>query len=73
MFPDVQRKRQFIQRGEYTDEQTEFLKRTNCLHRIGTLEDVANAVYFMVSDEAAFITGQNLCVDGGKTLGLYGD
>lgn len=63
----------FIQRGDYNEEQAEWLKNTNCMHTIGTLEDVANAVYFMVSDGANFITGQNLCVDGGRTLGLYGD
>lgn len=63
----------FIQRGEYSDRTEEWLKTTNCLHAIGTLEDVANAVYFMVSDDSKFITGQNLIVDGGRTLGLYGD
>lgn len=63
----------FIQRGEYSEEQATWLKKTNCLHAIGTLEDVANAVGFIVSEEAGFITGQNLCVDGGRTLGLYGD
>ncbi len=63
----------FIQRGEYSEEQEERLKATNCLHAVGTLEDVANAVLFMASDESKFITGQNLCVDGGRTLGLYGN
>lgn len=35
------------------------------LGRLGTTEDVANAVAFLASDEAAFITGQVLRVDGG--------
>jgi 3-oxoacyl-[acyl-carrier protein] reductase len=35
------------------------------LGRLGTLEDVANAVAFLASDEAEFITGQVLRVDGG--------
>lgn len=35
------------------------------LCRIGTPEDVANAVFFLASDEASFITGQCLGVDGG--------
>jgi len=37
------------------------------LHRTGMPEDIANAVLFLVSDEASFITGQTLCVDGGRT------
>jgi 3-oxoacyl-[acyl-carrier protein] reductase len=37
--------------------------------RIGQPEDVAVAVAFLASDEASFITGQTLYVDGGQTLG----
>jgi NAD(P)-dependent dehydrogenase (short-subunit alcohol dehydrogenase family) len=33
--------------------------------RLGTPEDVAALVVFLASDESAFITGQNICVDGG--------
>ncbi|PAZ12582.1 short-chain dehydrogenase [Streptomyces sp. SA15] len=33
--------------------------------RLGRPEDIAAAVVFLASDEAAFITGQTLCVDGG--------
>ena len=35
------------------------------LGRLGTVEDVANAIAFLVSDDAAYITGQVLVVDGG--------
>jgi NAD(P)-dependent dehydrogenase (short-subunit alcohol dehydrogenase family) len=35
------------------------------LGRIGSTEDQADAVLFLLSDAAAFITGQTLCVDGG--------
>jgi 3-oxoacyl-[acyl-carrier protein] reductase len=35
------------------------------LARFGTAEDVANAIAFLASDEAAYITGQVLIVDGG--------
>ena len=38
------------------------------LGRIGTAEDVASAVAFLLSDEASFITGQTLSVDGGFIL-----
>lgn len=39
------------------------------LGRTGTAEDVANAVAFLSSDRASFITGSTLPVDGGLTIG----
>ena len=38
------------------------------LGRIGQPEDVSNAVYFLASDESAFISGATLSVDGGITF-----
>lgn len=35
------------------------------LHRIGDPADIANAIEFLISPLAGFITGQDLCVDGG--------
>jgi 3-oxoacyl-[acyl-carrier protein] reductase len=36
--------------------------------RLGSVEDVAYAALFLASDEAAFISGQTLIVDGGQVL-----
>jgi 3-oxoacyl-[acyl-carrier protein] reductase len=36
--------------------------------RFGTVEDVAQAVAFLASDAAGYITGQVLCVDGGMAM-----
>ncbi|MEV0440784.1 3-oxoacyl-ACP reductase FabG [Streptomyces spectabilis] len=38
------------------------------LGRIGETSDIAHAVLFLASDEASFITGQTLTIDGGQTL-----
>ncbi|MCK5129011.1 MAG: 3-oxoacyl-[acyl-carrier-protein] reductase [Clostridiales bacterium] len=38
------------------------------LKRIGTPEDVANAVAFLVSDDASYMTGQTLMIDGGMVM-----
>ncbi len=34
--------------------------------RLGTIEDVANAIVFLASPQASFITGQVIVVDGGR-------
>lgn len=39
------------------------------LRRIGVPEDIANVAAFLISDRAAFVTGQCLTVDGGFLLG----
>lgn len=49
-------------------EMKEFVQKTAPAGRLGTPADVAAAVLFLASPEAAYITGQALTVDGGLTL-----
>jgi NAD(P)-dependent dehydrogenase (short-subunit alcohol dehydrogenase family) len=42
------------------------------LKRVGTVEEIANCVVFLASDEAAYVTGANLMVDGGWSAVLPG-
>ena len=50
-----------------------FLEDQYPLRRVGFPVDVANAIVFLCSDEASFITGHALAVDGGLTVQLQED
>jgi 3-oxoacyl-[acyl-carrier protein] reductase len=50
-----------------SEERKRRIVRRTPLGRLTTAADVANAVYFLVSEQASFITGQTLVVDGGIT------
>ena len=50
-----------------------FLEDQYPLRRVGRPVDVANAVVFLCSEEASFITGHSLVVDGGMTVQLQED
>lgn len=39
---------------------------------LGTVEDIRDAVTFLLSDKARWITGQQLTVDGGRTINVTG-
>lgn len=39
-------------------------------HNFGTPEDVANAVFYLASDQSAYVNGVNLPVDGGYAIGF---
>lgn len=55
--------RQWQAYGE--ERQAQMIERI-AMRRLGTAEDIANAVVFLASDQAAWITGQVISVDGGK-------
>ena len=52
----------------YTEEDKRVLAEDTPLGRLCTAQDVADAADFLLSERAAFITGQTLVVDGGFTL-----
>lgn len=54
--------------ASFTAEEKAQLAEQTPLGRIGTPEDVANAIVFLASDEASFITGQVLAPNGGYIL-----
>jgi len=51
----------------YEEVKAETIKRS-ALNRMGTPEDIAGAVYFLCTDDASWITGHTLIVDGGTTF-----
>ena len=48
-------------------DHTEADRRQHPVGRVGTPEDIASAVLYLLSEGAGFLTGQNLTVDGGMT------
>ena len=51
----------------YEEVKAETIKRS-ALNRMGEPKDIAGAVYFLCTDEASWITGQTIVVDGGTTF-----
>ena len=55
-------------RDIFTPDVLERVERNYILRRMGTAGEIANAVVFLASDAASFITGQTLSVSGGYTM-----
>lgn len=54
--------------ASFSDRQRKQLLKNISLRRMGTPEDIAGVVSFLHSDEASYITGQTLVVDGGAVI-----
>ena len=54
--------------ADMTDENKENLYLQIPLGRIGSPKDIATAALFFASDEAGYITGQTITVDGGMVM-----
>ena len=53
---------------DMSDEYVQKVEQTIPMRKLGRVEDVAYAALFFASDEAAYITGQTIVVDGGAAL-----
>lgn len=58
---------------EITEKRADELLHSNFMNTIGSSADITSAVMFLSSKEARFITGQNLIIDGGRSLGMKGE
>lgn len=57
-----------LSRGFFTDDVMAKVVKAYPLRRLGTSEDIGNAMVFLASDAANFITGQTLSVSGGYSM-----
>lgn len=57
-----------IRTSNVTEEQLSSISNSFPLKRLGTPQDMANAIVFLLSDASSFITGTELVVDGGYSL-----
>lgn len=61
-----------VQRNLDGTDQAAFAKQYSYLNRICTQADIAGMVLYLTLPESDYITGQNVVVDGGRSLGLRG-
>jgi NAD(P)-dependent dehydrogenase (short-subunit alcohol dehydrogenase family) len=62
----------FLEGQPDPDASRAFATRLHPLGRLGTPRDIADAFVYLASDEAAWVTGAALAVDGGLTSGIWG-
>ena len=54
--------------ARFSEEEIASFAEETPLCRVGDPQDVAKAVFFLATDMSDFITGQTLCVDGGRSV-----
>ena len=60
-----------MQQAEYSPEALEKLNEEIPMGRHARTEEVADLFVFLASEQASFITGQAIAIDGGETAGLF--
>lgn len=63
--PGVIETEMVLKAGKEHPERMEMIRQATPLKRYGKPEDIANLVHFLISDEACFITGTDILIDGG--------
>ncbi|XP_013783257.1 uncharacterized protein LOC106467451 [Limulus polyphemus] len=57
-----------VKSEEQYEKFLEHSKTTHAMGRVGTVDEVARSIAFLASDDASFITGQTLAIDGGRSV-----
>ena len=58
-------------RQNLSDVEIRYIEQSVPLKRLGTPQDIGEVVKFLVSDLNTYITGQNIVVDGGYSIGGF--
>jgi 3-oxoacyl-[acyl-carrier protein] reductase len=58
-------------KGNIRPDMWERIVKRNAMRRPGTVEEVANMVAFLVSQQASFLTGADIIMDGGQSLFVF--